>query len=55
MITTVSEQKVNELIKSIRDGILRKLDSARILVHYDKEVAAGLYTYAMEVTFGKGK
>ena len=52
MITTVSEQKVNELTKSIRDGILRKLDSARILVHYDKEVAAGLYTYAIE-EFGK--
>ena len=52
MITTVSEQKGNELIKNVRDGIIRKLDSARILIHYDKEVAAGLYTYTVE-EFGK--
>ena len=42
MITTISELKDDELIKKIRDGIIRKLDSARLLVHYDKEMAAGL-------------
>jgi hypothetical protein len=52
VITTVSELKGNELIKNIYDGIIRKLDSARLLVHYDKEMAAGLYTYAIE-EFGK--
>lgn len=52
MITTVSGLKGDELIKNIQDGITRKLDSARILIHYDKEMAAGLYTYAIE-EFGK--
>jgi hypothetical protein len=52
LIITVSELKGDELIKNIRDGIIRKLDSARILVHYDKEISAGLYTYAIE-EFGK--
>jgi hypothetical protein len=52
LITTISELKGNELIKNIRDGIIRKLDSARLLVHYDKEMAAGVYTYAIE-EFGK--
>jgi hypothetical protein len=52
VIITVSEQRGNELIKKIRGGIIRKLDSARILVHYDKEMAAGFYTYAIE-EFGK--
>ena len=42
MITTISELKDYELIKNICDGIIRKLDSARLLVHYDKEMAAGL-------------
>jgi hypothetical protein len=42
VITTISELKDDELIKKIRDGIIRKLDSARLLVHYDKEMAAGL-------------
>jgi hypothetical protein len=39
-------------MKNIRDAIIRKLDSARLLVHYDKEMAAGLYTYTIE-EFGK--
>jgi hypothetical protein len=42
VITTILELKGDELIKNICDGIIRKLDSARLLVHYDKEMAAGL-------------
>jgi hypothetical protein len=42
VITTISELKGDELIKNIRDGIIRKLGTARLLVYYDKEMAAGL-------------
>lgn len=52
MKVTVSEQKGNELITNIRDGIIRKLQSTKRLVDSDKEVAAGLYTYTIE-EFGK--
>ena len=34
------------------EGIKRKLNSARILVDHDKEISAGLYTFALE-EFGK--
>jgi hypothetical protein len=52
VIITISEDKGNELLENIHDGIIRKLQSARQLVDFDKEVAAGLYTYAVE-EFGK--
>lgn len=52
MIITVSELKGDELIKNIQDGIVRKLQSSSQLVQFDKEIAAGLYTYALE-EFGK--
>jgi hypothetical protein len=52
VIVTISEDKGKELIKNIHEGIIKKLQSARQLVDFDKEMAAGLYTYALE-EFGK--
>jgi hypothetical protein len=52
VVITISEDKGNELIKNIYEGILRKLQSAKQLVDFDKEISAGLYTYALE-EFGK--
>jgi len=40
------------LIKNIYDVIITKLQSARQLVQFDKEISAGLFTYALE-EFGK--
>jgi hypothetical protein len=40
------------LIKNIHDVIITKLQCARQLVQFDKEISAGLYTYALE-EFGK--
>lgn len=34
--------------QTIKDGILKKLKAARILVNSDKEVAAGIYIYCVE-------
>ena len=51
-MTILSESKGNELIKNIHDGIIRRLSSAKQLTDFDKEMAAGLYTYALE-EFGK--
>ena len=45
MITTISELKGDELIKNIRDGIIRKLDTARLLVYYDKEMERALHNF----------
>jgi AbiV family abortive infection protein len=52
VIITISELKGEELIKNIHEGILRKLQSAKQLVDFDREISAGLYTYALE-EFGK--
>jgi hypothetical protein len=52
VIIAISEDKGNELIKNIYDSIIKKLQSAKQLVDFDKEIAAGLYTYALE-EFGK--
>jgi hypothetical protein len=59
VVITISEDKGNELIKNIYEGILRKLQSAKQLVDFDKEISVGLYTYALEefgkLILGKGK
>lgn len=39
---------MNEASTAIKDGIARKLKAARKMIDYDKEVAAGIYIYAVE-------
>jgi hypothetical protein len=48
----ISEDQWKEMMQNIRDGILRKLNAARNMETIDKEIAAGLYVYAVE-EFGK--
>lgn len=48
----IPEQDWIQMLYLTRDGITRKLDSARRLLDIDKDVCAGLYTYALE-EFGK--
>ena len=59
MIITISEDKGNELLENIRNGIIKKQQSSKQLVDIDKEVAArSLYLHRRriwKVTFGKGK
>lgn len=52
MAIILLEDKGKDLIKNIHDGIIKKLRSAKQLVNFDKEISAGLYTYALE-EFGK--
>ncbi|HZB98782.1 MAG TPA: hypothetical protein VE226_02135 [Nitrososphaeraceae archaeon] len=40
MIITISEDKWNELLENIRNGIIKELQSSKQLVDIDKEVAA---------------
>lgn len=48
----IPEDLCNEMMRHIRDGILRKINAVRHLQTIDKEIAAGLYVYAVE-EFGK--
>lgn len=48
----ILEQELEQILRLTRDGIVRKLDSARRFIDIDKDVSAGLYTYALE-EFGK--
>jgi hypothetical protein len=48
----ITEQEWMQLLRLTYDGIIRKLDSARKFVDIDKDISAGLYTYAIE-EFGK--
>jgi hypothetical protein len=48
----ISEHQRQEMMQNVRDGIYRKLKSAKQITAYDKELAAGLYVYAVE-EFGK--
>jgi hypothetical protein len=43
---------MEDALQSIKAGINRKLAAARKMIEFDKEVAAGIYTYAVE-EFGK--
>jgi len=48
----IPEQQWQDMMQNIRDGIFRKLKAAREMTAIDKEMAAGLYVYAVE-EFGK--
>ena len=48
----ITHEKWNETKRIIREGIKKKLDAAKKLIETDREVAAGLYIYAIE-EFGK--
>jgi hypothetical protein len=48
----ISEQLWEEMTRKVRDGIFYKLKVARNVVAIDKDIAAGVYVYAVE-EFGK--
>ena len=47
-----SENQWNEMKQNIRDGILRKINAVRLMQTINKDIAGGLYVYAIE-EFGK--
>jgi hypothetical protein len=48
----ISEDQWNQMKQHIRDGILRKINAVSKIQKIDKDMAAGLYVYAVE-EFGK--
>jgi hypothetical protein len=48
----IPEELWKEMMQNVRDGIFRKLKAARGSIAIDKDVAAGVYVYAVE-EFGK--
>lgn len=44
----VDNTLMQEAINMIKNGIVRKLDAAKKMIEYDKEIAAGIYVYAVE-------
>lgn len=48
----ISEDVRKQMMGFIRDGILRKINAVRYMQTADKDIAAGLYVYAVE-EFGK--
>jgi hypothetical protein len=48
----LSEDVRKQMMESIRDGILRKIDAVRHMQTADIDIAAGIYVYAVE-EFGK--
>ena len=48
----IMEKEWKQMLHLIRDGIIRKLDSARRFINIDKGISAGLHTFALE-EFGK--
>jgi hypothetical protein len=48
----ISEEQWNQMKQHILDGILRKIKAVRKIQTIDKDIAAGLYVYAVE-EFGK--
>jgi hypothetical protein len=51
-IIDIEEDLWKQSIKNTYEGIVKKLQSARKLLEFDKDISAGLYTYALE-EFGK--
>ena len=45
---SVQDNLMVEAINLIKTGISRKLAAARHMIDYDKEIAAGIYVYALE-------
>jgi hypothetical protein len=48
----ISENQWIEMMQHVRNGIFRKLDAVRKIQLIDKDIAAGIYVYAVE-EFGK--
>jgi AbiV family abortive infection protein len=48
----ISKLQWNQMLHLIHDGIIRKLDSAKKFIDIDKDISAGLHTFALE-EFGK--
>jgi hypothetical protein len=48
----ISKKQWKELMNITKEGVRKKIYSARKLIDTDKEISAGLYTYAIE-EFGK--
>jgi hypothetical protein len=48
----ILEQQWKNMLHLTCDGIIRKLDAAKRVIDADKDISAGLYTYALE-EFGK--
>ena len=48
----ISKDKWNETKHTVRDGIIKKLAAAKQNLSIDKDIAAGIYIYALE-EFGK--
>jgi hypothetical protein len=48
----ISEDQCRQMMEFIRDGILRKINAVRSMQTIEKDIAAGLYVYAVE-EFGK--
>jgi hypothetical protein len=44
----ISEDQWNQMKQHIRDGILRKINAVSKIQKIDKDMAAGLYVYAVE-------
>ena len=44
----ITEKQWTEMLNITFEGIKRKLNSTKILVNHDKEISAGLYTFALE-------
>jgi hypothetical protein len=51
-IIDIEEDLWKQSIKNTCEGIVKKLQSARKLLEFDKDISAGLYSYALE-EFGK--
>jgi hypothetical protein len=45
---SVQNTLMEEAIDLIKTGIIRKLAAAKYMVEFDKEIAAGIYVYALE-------
>ena len=48
----ITDNQWKQICDLTYNNILKKLDSAKFLINNDSEIAAGLYTYALE-EFGK--
>lgn len=44
----VNDTLMQDAIREIKKGIIRKLDAAKKMIEFDKEIAAGIYVYAVE-------
>lgn len=44
----INNSLMEEALQYIKAGIIRKLAAARKMIDYDKEVAAGIYMFAVE-------